>query len=144
MNYYFAYGSNMDPDQMEKRCPAAVRVTRASLSGYRFLINTRGVATLHKEKGAIVYGLIYRITPECERSLDKFEGVVKGLYGKHLAQCHSLRRRALRVCLTYIDPDPYTGPARPGYMDKILRGAYLAQLPTPYIRQLNRWRFHVA
>ena len=43
---YFAYGSNMDADQMGRRCSAAAIIGTASLEGYRFIINSRGVATV--------------------------------------------------------------------------------------------------
>lgn len=142
--YYFAYGSNMDPSQMKTRCPAAVRVTRARLQGYRFSINTRGVATIHKERGQVVYGMVYRITPACEATLDKCEGVSQGLYGKHIVRVNSLRRDSVRECLTYIDPDPFYGLPRTGYLEKIVRGALFGNLPASYIKKLNEWRFYAA
>lgn len=44
---YFAYGSNMDEAaQMAERCPGAEVIGLATLPGYRFVINQRGVATL--------------------------------------------------------------------------------------------------
>ena len=34
-SYYFAYGSNMNLDQMAYRCPAASVVEKVKLEGYR-------------------------------------------------------------------------------------------------------------
>lgn len=46
MRCYFAYGSNMDVRQMGQRCPGATLLWTATLGGYRFIINRRGVATV--------------------------------------------------------------------------------------------------
>ena len=35
--YYFAYGSNMNHEQMKKRCPSGKFITRALLSGYKYV-----------------------------------------------------------------------------------------------------------
>lgn len=51
--YYFAYGSNMNLDQMAYRCPAASVVEPVHLEGYRLTFCGRGkgsgVATILPE-----------------------------------------------------------------------------------------------
>ena len=42
--YYFAYGSNMNLDQMAYRCPAASVVEPVHLEGYRLTFCGRGKA----------------------------------------------------------------------------------------------------
>ena len=69
---YFAYGSNINLDQMAFRCPAAEVVSPVTLNGYRLLF--RGVATIAPDPVAQVKGLLWRLTPECERALDRYEG----------------------------------------------------------------------
>lgn len=82
---YFAYGSNINLDQMAVRCPAAQVVGPVVLEGYELLFRgnsgRNGVATIAPKEGSQVYGLLWRITPECERSLDRYEGYPH-LYGK--------------------------------------------------------------
>ena len=39
--FYFAYGSNMDPVQMEERCPGAVALGAAHLPGWRLTFTRR-------------------------------------------------------------------------------------------------------
>ena len=46
---YFAYGSNMDKIQMDKRCPGAVPLAICKKLNYRTILNTRGVATIIPE-----------------------------------------------------------------------------------------------
>lgn len=44
--YYFAYGSNMDIEQMKHRCPSSVEAGVALVNGYRFALDAAGVATI--------------------------------------------------------------------------------------------------
>ena len=82
---YFAYGSNINLDQMDRRCPNAQVVGPVVLENYKLLFrsNTRnaGVATIRPHKGRKVHGLLWKITPECEKSLDIYEGYPR-LYEK--------------------------------------------------------------
>ena len=56
---YFAYGSNINLDQMAFRCPAAQVVSPVTLNGYRLLF--RGVATIVPDPVAQVKGLLANI-----------------------------------------------------------------------------------
>ena len=82
---YFAYGSNINLDQMERRCPNAEVVAPVTLNGYRLLFRggypDNGVATIAPDHTKQVKGLLWRLTPECEQSLDQYEGYPR-LYGK--------------------------------------------------------------
>ena len=80
MTLMFAYGSNLNLDQMSRRCPAAVPLGRLLLKNWKLVF--RGVADVIQEPGAVVYGGVWRITPACERALDVYEGVASGLYEK--------------------------------------------------------------
>lgn len=75
---YFAYGSNCNLGQMERRCPNAVKVGPVTLRNYKLTFNGRtrggGVASVRRSNGAEVRGLLWEITPECERNLDHYEG----------------------------------------------------------------------
>ena len=68
---YFAYGSNINLDQMAYRCPAAQVVGPVVLEGYELLFrgnaSGNGVATIKPKEGQQVHGLLWRITPGCER-----------------------------------------------------------------------------
>lgn len=74
----FAYGSNLNVDQMARRCPAAEPIGRLKLQDWRLVF--RGVADVIPEPGAVCYGGVWRITPACEEALDRYEGVDSGLY----------------------------------------------------------------
>ena len=81
---YFAYGSNMNLDQMAYRCPAAEAVCTAKLEGYELFFAGRpgnGVASIRPKQGGAVEGVLWKLTQACEKSLDHYEGF-PALYGK--------------------------------------------------------------
>ena len=67
---YFAYGSNMNLDQMAYRCPDAEVVGRCVLKDYRlaFRGNRRGygVASILPEPGSEVQGLLFDLIDAAE------------------------------------------------------------------------------
>ena len=73
-NLYFAYGSNLDLEQMAQRCPDAEIVGPVRLENYELRFSGSGFATVAPRKGSVVYGLVWKITPNCEQSLDRYEG----------------------------------------------------------------------
>lgn len=80
MSLYFAYGSNMDKDQMLERCPSAVLVGPATLADYRLAFTifspkrNCGCADIVPSVGSVVYGLLYDLTDADMQALDGFEG----------------------------------------------------------------------
>ena len=73
-NLYFAYGSNLDLEQMAQRCPDAEIVGPVRLENYELRFRGSGFATVAPKKGSTVHGLVWKITPNCEQSLDRYEG----------------------------------------------------------------------
>lgn len=81
---YIAYGSNLNLEQMAKRCPTAKVAGRGEIKDYELLFRGHresAVATVEPKKGASVPVLIWDIGPEDERRLDSYEGYPR-LYGK--------------------------------------------------------------
>ena len=119
---YFAYGSNINLDQMAFRCPAAQVVSPVTLNGYRLLF--RGVATIVPDPVAQVKGLLWKLTPECERALDHYEGYpdlyekqnvsVMDKAGKEYASMVYIMTRSLDRPPQYPYPSYYAGIVR-GY-----------------------------
>lgn len=74
---YIAYGSNLNLEQMARRCPTAKAVGRGEIKDYELLFRGHresAVATVEPKKGARVPVLIWDIGPEDERNLDVYEG----------------------------------------------------------------------
>jgi hypothetical protein len=81
MNYYFAYGSNMDLEQMRRRCPdsklAGVAVLEDHQIGFtRFSVNRNSaVADVLVSPGRQVWGILYEVSTADLEKLDIAEGV---------------------------------------------------------------------
>ncbi len=77
--YYFAYGSNMDWQQMRRRCPSSKFVCVACLADYHFVIGRHsrlrhcGTATIVAQRGSAVWGIVYDVSDEDLLALDAFE-----------------------------------------------------------------------
>jgi cation transport regulator ChaC len=136
--YYFAYGSNMDREQMGKRCPGAELVSVGTISGWRFRINTRGVATIVPESGSTLYGIVWCLSEADERALDRYEGVAKGLYAKRTMEVRLGDGRSVKA-FVYLAKDSQPGIAKPGYMSGILTAAISNAFPSSYVQELRAW-----
>lgn len=77
---YWAYGSNLNLMHMARRCPHAEPVGPLNLVHGQLVF--RGVADVTVKKNSEVPGGLWRITRQCERSLDSYEGVGSRLYLK--------------------------------------------------------------
>lgn len=77
---YFAYGSNMDQDQMRERCPNSILIRKAVLKNYKldFLEYSPrwqgGCADVIPDNKSEVWGLLYEVSKSDIQELDKFEG----------------------------------------------------------------------
>jgi gamma-glutamylcyclotransferase (GGCT)/AIG2-like uncharacterized protein YtfP len=69
---YLAYGANMHPGQMAWRCPKALASRAFILRDWELKFYNH--ATIEPRRGAKVAGVLWEITPDCELSLDHFEG----------------------------------------------------------------------
>jgi gamma-glutamylcyclotransferase (GGCT)/AIG2-like uncharacterized protein YtfP len=86
-SYYFAYGSNLNKEQMKERCHDSIEVGSIILSGYQLLFRShrgseQGYLTIEKEDKAKVPIGIYLISEDDENKLDGFEGVNSQDYKK--------------------------------------------------------------
>lgn len=71
---------------MSLRCPSSTYIGVARLSGYRWMINSRGYANVVQTSNSSdeVYGLVYTLTPSDEARLDVNEGVPYSYTKEHL------------------------------------------------------------
>lgn len=70
--YYLAYGSNLNLNQMRRRCPNAGKVGSFLLKGYE--LEFRYYLTIKKNQNAEVPLGIFEIDEKDELSLDRYEG----------------------------------------------------------------------
>lgn len=124
---YFAYGSNMNLNQMAFRCPDAEVVDTVRLEGYRLAFRTNGggngVATILPEPDSFVDGVLWRISERDEQHLDHYEGF-PFLYGKEPVTVTD-QDGVRREIMAYTMNSPYKEvPAMPSkaYLEGILNG----------------------
>ena len=134
---YFAYGSNLDPDQMEWRCPDAVAVGAARLDDWAWRIGGRGYATVSPARGHQVWGAIWNLSDTDLRTLDRYEGVAGGLYRREpvivIANDQPIET------LIYIENYDDVGSPYGDYLDRIIVGARWFDLPRSWITELSAW-----
>lgn len=81
--FYFAYGSNLDIEKMKIRCPDSEVLGIAVLSDYEicFPIQSQmwkgGVASIRAHQGALVRGLVYKVSKSDVLALDLYEEFVE-------------------------------------------------------------------
>jgi gamma-glutamylcyclotransferase len=77
--YYFAYGTNINRQQMQECCSGSEPISAATLPNYKLIFVSwsrqwrGGVASIKSARGEKVLGAIYDVTDECLRRLDKYE-----------------------------------------------------------------------
>ena len=129
-NLYFAYGSNLDLEQMAQRGPDAEIVGPVRLENYELRFRGSGFATVAPKKGSTVHGLVWKITPNCEQSLDRYEGYPRH-YTKETVTVKDAAGAEIPV-MVYIMAEPYCRqPALPSpyYYRVIQRGFEANGLP---------------
>ena len=126
---YGAYGANLNMANMEVRCPQAKPILGFNLVGYRLVFN--GVADIIKDKDTKVPIGLWKITKECEKSLDRYEGYphlykkirlkidVPGFVGQKV-MFYVMRRKGVAL-----PPASYFNTIAQGYDDFALDKDYL-------------------
>lgn len=118
---YFAYGSNMDKEQMAVRCPESKFLGVARLPGYNFQIYERGYASIYSDKSKQVHGVLWQLTEEDWDRLDRYEGLKYNLYFKSDVEVE-FEGGFFRV-QTYFGSNSVPGKPKAGYLEKILESA---------------------
>lgn len=74
---YIAYGSNLNLPQMAHRCPTAKVVGKSEIKDYELVFRggrRRAVATIEPLEGGCVPVLLWKIKPQDEEALNRYEG----------------------------------------------------------------------
>ena len=89
--YYFAYGSNMNPERVRQREMGVLSAEKAVLPGCRLVFNKRAAdnpaisyANIAWDPAAVVEGVLYRLAePDEILKMDPFEGAPR-LYSREI------------------------------------------------------------
>jgi len=138
----FMYGEFMNSNHIKFRCPDALCSGMAILDGFRFMINSRGVATLVPDAASSVQGVLWRVTPYDEHDIDITVG-----YNAENAEKSRCSKVILPVrtsvgmpveAIVYMDKDITPGEPNPGYMQKVISGAAEHAVEKKYIDEVLR------
>ena len=145
---YFAYGSNMDWDQMKNRCPSTQFVGLAVLRDYQLAFTRKskkrncGVADVVPASGKEVWGVVYEITDGDRANLDECEGYREGRdtnsYWRKECTVHLVDDHKDVKVWTYF-AEPQQNPPLPNseYKNLLLSGARYWNLPALYRKELE-------
>ncbi|QDU71966.1 gamma-glutamylcyclotransferase family protein [Mucisphaera calidilacus] len=142
---YFAYGSNLDPQQMDDRCPGFHVHARGCVRDYELTFPrfcegwAGGVASIAPAEGRDVWGVLYELTQDHLDALDGYESIDEGHYWRDVIGVELDTEQTLEA-ITYFAHPEAGGPMPPSrqYLDAILRGARYHRLPERYVALLER------
>ena len=134
--YYFGYGSNLSKEQMAIRCPESKYYASGTLSGYSWLINTRGYASIKPSDSNFVLGEIFTLSQQDVDYLDIYESVEEGMYLKSNLSVET--SKGTIDCLVYIASDSTPGIPQDEYIERINLGIKSANLPDDYVQKAIR------
>jgi gamma-glutamylcyclotransferase (GGCT)/AIG2-like uncharacterized protein YtfP len=144
---YFAYGSNLEPEQMERRCPGHRVLCRAILHDHALRFHGfskswgGAVATIEHVPGAMVHGVVFELTPANFEALDRYEdcrgeGHPDNFYDRVRLPLQLEFGETIEAFTYIMRPQPAGRPSR-AYRWAILTGMRHHSLPTIAIEPLE-------
>ena len=139
--HYFAYGSNLNWPQMQKRCPSAQFICAARLSDYQFGITRHsrlracGTANVFPVQGKEVWGAVYDVSDSDLIRMDAFEDG----YRRETLPVYPIGNRHAPIGVVIYVAEIETNVPLPSaeYKRLILEGAKHWQLPQAYLALLE-------
>jgi gamma-glutamylcyclotransferase (GGCT)/AIG2-like uncharacterized protein YtfP len=131
---YLAYGSNLNKQQMKWRCPNAECLGKVMLPNYRLVF--RGVADIIPAKGFHCPVGLWRITDDCEVSLDQYEGYPR-LYRKE----YFANKEGQQFMAYVMNRDGLAMPSK-GYYDSIANGYDDFDIDLKYLEEALEFTQH--
>jgi hypothetical protein len=146
---YFAYGSDLNPDQMTSRChdPKVLAVARLRDHALGFFGHSKkwdgGEETLIRRPGEDLWGVVYELSFSDAEHLDSWQDVRldgTGPYFHFPIEVTDSQGMAYSVLLYKKDDLSAPGPPSRECLDYIIAGTQLRGLPPTYLDQLRKIR----
>ena len=143
--WYFAYGANMHDSAFRVRRGIQPLEHRSGrIKGYRLRFNLDGrprgkaaPANLHRDSGAEVWGVLYRITRRDLIRLDSTEGVPGRGYRHVVIEAEDRNGRVIPAVTYIAQGKEVDGKPSLRYLTLLREGARTHALPETYIRFLD-------
>lgn len=121
---------------MAVRCPRSTPLGRAMLMRHRVAVMREGWLTVVRDARARVHGVLWDLALADMPTLDRFEGVAEGLYGKALQPVIAVG--GSKRALVYLGANDGPGRPRPDYLEGVLAAARAAGMPRDGVEALER------
>lgn len=153
MEYYFAYGSNMNQEDLSRWCRDNHREVvdlgegrAATLVDYRLVFNhystgrRGGAANIESENGGAVRGVLYEVTEDDLKTLRDKEGY-PGVYGEEKVKVKDDSNTVYEDVITYklvpgMEQPRQVKPTR-AYLDAMKEGARVYGLGEKWLKKLD-------
>jgi gamma-glutamylcyclotransferase (GGCT)/AIG2-like uncharacterized protein YtfP len=138
---YAAYGSNMDPAQMARRCPHSPQRGTGWLQDWRLTFGGEdlgwegALATVVEAEGHQVFVILYEVTEQDEAALDMWDGATLGYYRKTKVRVTTLDDDVL--AWLYVLNDYEGGLPSARYLGNLADAAEIAGAPSDYVAGLR-------
>jgi hypothetical protein len=138
---YAAYGSNMDPARMSRRCPHSPQRGTGWLEGWRLTFGGEdmgwegALATVVEQRDERVFVVLYDISDEDEAALDGWDGATLGYYRKLRVRVAALEGDVL--AWLYVLNDYEGGLPSASYLGIMADAAEAAGAPDDYVASLR-------
>lgn len=139
---YFAYGSNMNHEQIKQRCPSSKFIKRASKKGYKFVYDgysmkwKAAVANIVESTGSVVWGGLFEINDDNLAALDCYENYPKSYDKKTIIVRDDEGKN--HGAIAYFRVGQKVGVPHEKYREIVIQGASDCGLPEDYIKN-NLW-----
>ena len=135
MPLYFAYGANMDVEDMARRCPRSRPLGGACLMRHRLAIMREGWLTATRDPRGRVHGVLWDLALADVSALDRFEGVGEGLYKKTMQPV--VAAGGPKRALAYFGANAGPGRADAAYIRAVIAAARSWRLPQDALAALE-------
>jgi gamma-glutamylcyclotransferase (GGCT)/AIG2-like uncharacterized protein YtfP len=138
---YAAYGSNMDPAQMARRCPHSPQRGTGWLQGWRLTFGGENLgwegalATVVEAEDQQVFVVLYELSEPDEDALDRWDGVTLGYYRKSKVRVSTLDGDVL--AWLYVLNDYEGGLPSARHLGIMAAAAETAGAPADYVAELR-------
>lgn len=146
----FAYGSNMLLQKLKINMPSAKKVANGYITGYRFSFNkvskkdgsAKGNIVYTGNNDDIVWGIIYEISEEEKKALDREEGLGRG-YRQEVVSITTSEGNEMDALAYIADIRAIRNGLLPfdWYRDMVITGAKKNGLPEDSITALENFKY---
>jgi len=146
---YFAYGANIDPQQMRLRCRRGRPLGSARLDGYRLcfprysFIRQSAVASIEKASDESVWGALYEIENADLSRLDSCEGYYLASdpagnpFNRVDVETYDLDGRRMEAFTYVANAMAYAGEPSHGYLSQLARCGRALDFPEDYLAKIR-------